>query len=414
MDTEDTWPPVTREPRPWSTNPDQRGMSGTRPNEADRLLESITVEIPARIARRQPRLAPEVIVACEEAAQEVAALEARSVQLSGLGELLVRTEAVATSKIERINADMDEYARASIGADAGEQARRTAAAAEALTTLAASTSGHADLTNEAILAAHRALLADDPHERSWAGRYRQQQNWIGGSDFSPRTAVHVPPRHEDVEPLMDDLVRFANRDDLSAIAQAAISHAQFESIHPFTDGNGRIGRALMGAVLRRRGVTPTVTVPIAAAMLSDVDMYFDRLRDYREGDVDSLTLYVARAASTAASAAEESADRLAGMPAIWHASAPARRGSSTRNLIDGLLRSPILDIERAEAITGSSRARTYEAIDRLVDAGVLEEITGAGRNRIWSAVDVMTELSNLEERIGARARPHPRWLRADS
>src|SRR5690606_35049653 len=135
---------------------------------------------------------------------------------------------------------------------------------------------------------------------SFAGRYRTQQNWIGGSDFSPLDAVHIPPPTALVQPLMDDLLSFAQRDDVSALAQAAIAHGQFEAIHPFTDGNGRVGRALISALLRRRGVARAATVPIAAAMLADVDTYFKHLRDYRSGDAQGLVTYVARSALTAA------------------------------------------------------------------------------------------------------------------
>ena len=441
-----TWPAVVVEQRPWRTSPDQRGLDGTRPDQRERMLTSISVEIPVRIAKRPVHLAPETTAACESAAQRISALESRAERLGGLGELLVRTEAVASSKIEHIYADMDDIARASLGEEASDKARRTVAAGQALTTLTNSCNGAAPLTERAILDAHHALLHDDRLEGAWAGRYRQQQNWIGGSDFSPSGAVHVPPPRQLVGPLMADLIKFANRNDLSAISQAAVLHAQFEAIHPFTDGNGRVGRGLtaalrrskgtnpqpctivpfmrvlsctpttptlMGAALRRRQITNSITVPVAAAMLSDVDDYFDRLRDYRQGDPDSIIEYVAHSALAAADASVESADRLAELPARWHDLVRARRGSSPRTLVDGLLRAPILDIARAEGITGSTRARTYDAIDRLEEARILHEITGGGRNRIWVATDVMTELRDLENRIGVRAAPSVRWRRAE-
>lgn len=407
------WPDARIEECPWRTNPDLRGLDGARPNQRERMLSTISVEIPARIASRAVSVAPETAAACEAAAQRVNALESRAEHLSGLGELLVRTEAVASSKIEHIYADMDDLARASLGEEASDKARRTIAAGQALNALTSSCNEGAALSEQAILAAHKALLHDDALEGAWAGRYRQQQNWIGGSDFTPISAVHVPPPYDEVGPLMADLVEFANRNDMSAVTQAAVVHAQFEAIHPFTDGNGRVGRGLIGAVLRRRAITHVITVPVAAAMLSDVDTYFDRLRDYRRGDLDSIADYVARSALAAADASLESADRLAELPTRWHDMVGARRGSSARALIEGLLRAPILDIARAEGVTGSTRIRTYEAIDRLEEAEILHEITGGGRNRIWVATDVMTELRDLEDRIGVRATPSMRWRRAD-
>jgi Fic family protein len=138
------------------------------------------------------------------------------------------------------------------------------AATTALEALLTDTDHRGRIEADALLAAQAALVADDPSERLYAGRWRDMQNWIGGSDYSPRSALYVPPPPETVTAYMNDLLVFANRDDLPVLAQAAVAHAQFESIHPFTDGNGRIGRALINAILRRRRATSRVVVPLAS------------------------------------------------------------------------------------------------------------------------------------------------------
>src|SRR5207245_8528134 len=139
--------------------------------------------------------------------------------------------------------------------------------------------------------------------------------------------------------LMDYHLRFANRSDQTAITQAAIVHAQFESIHPYTDGNGRIGRALINAVIRRRRLTSRIVVPVASAMLADVDQYFAGLRAYQAGDVDELVRSLAEAAVLAASEATTSAQELEQLPSIWRERIKARRGSTTDRLLDRLLES---------------------------------------------------------------------------
>ena len=304
------WPAAGRETRPWVTNPDQRGPSGNRPNQADRILAEIVVEIPSPIAGRRLVLPPEATAELEYAVAAITRIESRSEHLGGLGELLVRTEAVASSKIEHIYSSLEDIARASVGAEAASGARSTIAASHAL---AALTDSCADgpLTHQALLDAHHALLDGDLLEGQYAGHYRPVQNWVGGSDFSPRGAVHVPPPPDRVKPLMDDLIAFAARGDVPAVAQAAIVHGQFEAIHPFTDGNGRIGRALIGAVYRHRALTSMTTVPVAAAMLADIDTYFTHLASYRAGHIEPLVRYVAQCTITAAEAALVSADRLA-------------------------------------------------------------------------------------------------------
>ncbi|CCQ15682.1 putative uncharacterized protein [Rhodococcus sp. AW25M09] len=122
--------------------------------------------------------------------------------------------------------------------------------------------------------AHQFLMAPDFYTAKDIGALCDVQNWIGGSDYTTSNALYVPPPPDLVPELMDDLLVFANRTDMPIIAQAAIAHAQFESIHPFTDGNGRVGRALISAILRRRGLTRRITVPLALAMLADTTRYF--------------------------------------------------------------------------------------------------------------------------------------------
>ena len=111
--------------------------------------------------------------------------------------------------------------------------------------------------------------------------YREARKWIRGN--SPHTAEFVPPHPSRVLPAMDDLVAFMRRDDILALTQAAIAHAQFETIHPFADGNGRSGRAIVSALLRAKGITRNVTVPVSAGLLTDTGAYFDALGEYREG-----------------------------------------------------------------------------------------------------------------------------------
>lgn len=131
-------------------------------------------------------------------------------------------------------------------------------------------------------------MRDEPGEAPYAGRLRSIENWIGGSNYSPRGARNAPPPPATVPGYMHDLLAFANRDDAPSVVQAAIVHTQFESIHPFTDGNGRIGRAMINTVWRRRGATAHVVVPLASALVARRDHYFDLLDAYHTGDVRPL------------------------------------------------------------------------------------------------------------------------------
>lgn len=316
-------------------------------------------------------------------------------RLAPLGLVLGRTEALASSRIEDESASVDDLARALVGVRANPGATavvRAAGAVEGL--LAAADSGA--VTEAALLEAHRRLMRDDPVDGRYAGRWRDVQNWIGGGR-TPRLAMYVPPPPELVAPLMADLLAFVHRVDLHPVAQAAIAHAQFESIHPFTDGNGRIGRALIGAVLRRRGVTTTVTAPIATALAADRERYFRHLERYRAGRVDEFVVDLAlalgtvcdEASLTALLLAEHEADRAAGPCAAAPHAAVGR----------ALAADPVLTEDHLQdLVPGVDPDRVT---DDLVRAGVLRPVTRRRRDRAWVAPAVVAELQAFEQRVHA-------------
>jgi Fic family protein len=277
------------------------------------------------------------------------------------------------------------------------------AATRALSIMLDRVTSSARLELSDITDAHAALMADDPDEQAYAGRLRDMQNWVGGSNYSPRNALFVPPPPDTVADYMSDLVAFANRDDLPALVQAAIAHAQFETIHPFTDGNGRIGRALINSILRRRRVTTHVVVPLATALVAHRDRYFDLLTDYRDGRLASLLLSFAFSTRLAAAESRVTAQRLEAIPQAWEAlTGTLRSDSAAARLLPMLLGNPILSADDAVGLLGAAPSRTYSAIDRLHKAGVLRPLTDRTRNQIWGAAAVLDELDDLSVRV-ARA-----------
>ncbi|MEE4025083.1 Fic family protein [Gordonia sp. PKS22-38] len=389
------WPGIRTEERAWVP----RGHSGSR---ADRMLRTIEVAVPPMIADLPYDPIGSVARSHEKAVIAVARLEAGyGAHLAPLADFLLRSESIASSKIEHIDAGLRAFGKALAGGKASAEARSQLAAVHALIAMV-DAAGYGPITLDLVLRSHAVLMAPDYYQAQDAGMVRDVQNWIGGSDHSPLHAMYIPPPPEFVAPLMDDLIRFSNRIDLPVLAQAAIAHAQFESIHPFVDGNGRIGRALISAILRRRGLTERITVPLASAMLADTTRYFAKLDDYRSGDVDSFVDYVAEGTSHAAAASEESARVLASLPALWNERVRPRANSADAAILDRLLDSPVLDADAAQQITWTSDASTYRALGRLTEVGILEPLSTAKRNQIWAAVDVLAELDALSAAIGRR------------
>src|SRR5690606_20543098 len=249
------WPAVTYEQHPWVS----RDAYGSR-REKRLTTGPYRAAVPPLIAPRPIPLAGELQALTEEAATELTRFDVEAGHVTApFASILLRTESASSSEIEHLSSGARQIALADLGEHASRNARLSVGNVRAMrAALELSDAIDAD----AILRMHHALLDhDDP---AIAGRWRTQQVWIGGGSLGPHTAQFVPPHHERVPELIDDLVVFANRVDLPVVAQIAVAHAQFETIHPFPDGNGRVGRALIQAMLRGGQLTRSVAVPVSA------------------------------------------------------------------------------------------------------------------------------------------------------
>lgn len=387
------WPSHTATTVPW--------RSTVRGPRADRETTAVRASIPPTIAGA--RWTPDTGTAAvlDRAAAALRELDAQhGAGLTALGGVLDRTEAVASSRIEDERAGLDDLARAVVGirADASATAMvRAGRAIDGLVTAAAS----GTITESSLLDAHRRLLRDDPVDGRDAGRYRAVQNWIGGGR-TPRLARYVPPPPELVPALMDDLFVFLHRDDVHPVAQAAIAHAQFESIHPFTDGNGRIGRALLAAVLRRRGLTRFVTVPVATALVAERDRYFWHLERFRDGRVDEWVRDVAIAVGTVCDEATLTAVLLDEV-AAERSTGPCAAGPHAvvgRALADD----PVLTEDRLDELLHGDQGTVDAVTDDLCRAGVLRSVTARRRDRAWVTVAAADELAAFGDRVQAAVR----------
>jgi Fic family protein len=398
-DNRHAWPAHRTTTRPW--------RSSGRPPRADRMVRSVRCSLPPRIAHRTWTAPPRTADLVARASERLRDLDRRLGDRTATFDLLLaRTEAVSSSRIEDEHATLDDYARALVGIRANGSATAMVGATAALRAMI-DDAGRGSITERSLLDAHAVLMRDDPADGPVAGRWRQVQNWIGGG-ASPRDAAYVPPPADDVADAMDDLFAFLARDDLDPVVQAAIAHAQFESVHPFTDGNGRIGRALVNAVLRRRGLTSSLVVPVAAALVADRAGYFTELVRYRDGHVDGVVTLVAAAIGTVCDEVEYAALRLDELEydrAAVHSTGRGAGVAHDSTVLRVLLADPVLTEAAITTALPPDLPWTNAVIDDLVDAGVLRPVTERRRDRAWVASDVLAELDALAERIRAAAVP---------
>lgn len=370
--------------------------------------------MPARIAEATPRVDPALQAEAEDAVREItrfdaevtavaerrAALEgARApTELAPLASVLLRTESASSSQIEGVTAGARALALAGINAKVGSNAQLVTANVVAMQRAVALAD---EITIDAILSAHDALLGQ--HAHAAPGRLREQQVWIGGNALSPHTAAFVPPHHSRVPEAMTDLIAFVQRADLPVLVQVAIAHAQFETIHPFNDGNGRTGRTLVHAMLRHSGVTRTLTVPVSAGLLTDTAAYFQALTDYREGHIETIIGQFVNASFLAINNGRTLVDDLEQVFDDWAEKLPSRRGSAARRLLHHLLNQPAVNVAHVESVTGVALSAAQRAVEQLEEAGILQRTSSNQRNRAWIAPDVIDALDAFAERVGRRS-----------
>jgi Fic family protein len=357
--------------------------------------------VPEPIAELEPALTSATAARAEDAAAKVRALNTDSaglLALEGLGRQLLRSEALASSQIEGLGISHRKLAEADLQAGGNYRAREIVAAIKALErSMAIGAAGSAPLDIATIRAIHREIAIVPPLDRI-AGQIRTEPSWIGGT--SPADAEYVGPPHEQVEPLLRDLCRFMNRDDLSPVAQAAIAHAQFEIIHPFGDGNGRVGRCLIHVLLLRRGVAKRYVPPISLVLGADKDSYISGLEAFREGRLDEWIGYFAGAVELAAARAIDFSEAVGDLQTDWrNRLGPMRSDSAVLPIIEILPRYPVLTTPIVEKEIGRSRPATIAALARLESIGALTRHRNQKKGDSWEAKELFELLADFETEV---------------
>jgi Fic family protein len=397
----------------------QAQVAGSGVSRRDRRSCNYEAYVPGALRGRAFALDGDVAADVADAEAAIVRLNAQAnalVDTEALARMLLHAESIASSRIE----GLEIGARRLLRAEAGRSVQAPSSdvtATEVLGNIDAMLHGvdqvgsGEEITMDLLLEIHRRLLAGSRVEEH-GGSLRTVQNWIGGSDYNPCSAEFVPPPPELVEGLMSDLVAFCNSDDLPAIAQAAIAQAQFETIHPFVDGNGRTGRTIIHLVLRRRGLAVRVLPPVSLVLATLARDYVGGLtatryigapdsQDARAG-VNRWIATFAAACTRSVADANDFERRAAELESSWRERlGRVRANSATDLLLHRLTGAPVLTVESAASLIGRTYNPANEAIQRLVAAGVLEQITIGRRNRAYEAPEIIDAFSDLERRLAS-------------
>ncbi len=361
--------------------------------------------VPARIANWTPSLSGGLSADIEDATRALVEFDSYALRVLGaddpavgpMSAILLRTESASSSQIENLTTSARQLALAELLETDKPNALTVIGNVRAME---AAIRLSQRIDQAAILAMHAELLIRQPGFERHAGVWRDQLVWIGRDNAGPRGADFIAPQPERLPGCLNDVVAFTARDDLPVLLQIAVAHAQFETIHPFVDGNGRTGRALAQALLRNKGVASHTTVPVSAGLLRNVTNYFDALDAFRAGNAAPIVRRFAEASRYAAVTGRRLVDDLAGQLAdARELLAGVRPQAAAWRVLPHLVAQPIVNTTYLIKTLGLNKVTASRTLDLLTERGVLNERTGRRRNRVWQHSGILDVLDSYAEEI---------------
>ena len=352
---------------------------------------------PAPLPPNPPiEISGELLTKLIDANKKVAALEGLSSRIPNMGlfvSMYVRKEALLSSQIEGTQCTLEDILNPLIEentnrdvSDVVNYIRATEFALARLKTL--------PLCNRLIKETHAVLLESVRGQEKNPGEFRYSQNWIGGQGSTIRNARYIPPNPDDMQTAMSDLEKYMNGDDsLDPLIQAALIHYQFETTHPFLDGNGRVGRLLITLFLMEKGILSHPALYISYFLKMNRIEYYDRMTQVRKtGDYEQWVMFFLQALSDSAGDAIQTIDALTAL----HNQSVAKLGAFSKRQQTNLLKlfayietNPIIDIQKTAAALGLSYNTVSKMVTILVDEGILRQTDKAGKAKIYSYADYL-------------------------
>lgn len=391
-----SWPVFEYETRPWERSSESLALvPKSRRRKIDNTYQAA---VPPMIVTLDPQLTVELAQRIAQVMADMTRFDAK-VEACGynLPASLLRSESSASSQIENLTSSARNIALAELSDDAPANATLIAGNIAAMRTALAVPGG---CTPDLVRKVHEALVT--PSGQSFGGQLRDEQVWVGGTPYSPHGADYVAPHWERVPALLDDLCTFCSREDIDPVVQSAIAHAQFENIHPFIDGNGRCGRALIHRQLAYRGSLNCGGLPVSAGLLHDTDRYFKALVSYRDGDVLSITDCLLDAVELALCVATAAIEDISALLESWKDLIVERQGSAIHQLPALLVEQPVVDAAYVAKKLEISDRMSRNILNRACEYGIVRQLGGAKRNRFFQADELLAIIEDVSSKDAIR------------
>lgn len=372
-------------------------------NRAGAFVSNLTGEMayqsfrPAPLPPNPPiALSGELVAKLVDANKKLAALDGLSARIPNMDlfvSMYVRKEALLSSQIEGTQCTLDDILNPLMEENTNRNVSDVVNYIKA-TEFALNRLHSLPLCNRLIKETHAVLMEGVRGQEKSPGEFRYSQNWIGGQGSTIQNARYIPPNPEDMQTAMSDLEKYMNGDDsLDTLIQAALIHYQFETTHPFLDGNGRVGRLLITLFLMEKGILSRPALYISYFLKMNRIEYYDRMTQVRKtGDYEQWVMFFLQALSDSAGDAIQTIDALTAL----HNQSVARLGAFSKRQQTNLLKlfayietNPIIDIQKTAAALGLSYNTVSKMVTILVDEGILRQTDKAGKAKIYSYADYL-------------------------
>ena len=355
--------------------------------------ETVQAFVPPGLPPNPPLVMDRLYKPLDQATHALAQIDALAKLLPDVNLFLymyVRKEALISSQIEGTQSSLSDLLLFESGENASvpvEDVEEVSNYIAALNYGLARMKKGFPLSARLIREVHGVLLRGGRGSNKSPGEFRRSQNWIGGS--RPGNARFVPPPHEMIEPLFSDLEKFIHDDaeKLPALIKASLAHVQFETIHPFLDGNGRLGRLLITLMLCADGILAEPILHLSLHFKQHRQFYYDLLQDVRlKGDWERWCAFFLEGITETSQKISVDVKRILALMAKDRARIEAigRSAASTQKVYNHLLKKPYLSLTKAAKELKLSVPTMTNAAMKLVDLGIVKELTGQARNRIFA------------------------------
>jgi len=307
-------------------------------------------------------------------------------KLTAFPMLLLRTEALSSSQIEHYSASNRNVALAQISK---KQTKEATIIKSNLETLIRGLSADQQIDMTTITKLNQTLLENDQID------VRKRINWIGTPSSLPHEAIYVPPHPDYLDLYLSQLIAFCNRDDLHPLIISSFAHAYFEIIHPFEDGNGRVGRILIQMILKEKAFLEHMYLPFSVGLVKDQTRYIHALNDFKLGIYDTIITVMLENGLALVPKVYEVLEQILNLKLKWQQTLNLRQDALAWKMLDDIIVQPVFDVKYIKDKHKANDQAVRNNIEALLSAGIISEIGNAKRDVVYEAREVLELLDQF-------------------